>query len=274
MSKVDRKYLDIIEDIFLEGQDVQTRNSIVRKKFNITTEYTSTPLVSIRRTAWKQSLLEFEWFLSGSDNITTLNESVKHWWKPWANSYGFIPNNYSTQFRKFSGSPSEEYITPKLDQIAYLIKEIKNNPQSRRQVITTWNTCDMASKETPIANCHGSMIQTDINPETKELNLFMYQRSCDVMMGLPHNLLQYYAFLLYLAHQTGYKPGKFIHTLGNAHIYEAHMEVANLCRHTEISHIETPELTYNPTSDNFKADDFKLVGEYKPIIKEKLELIV
>lgn len=265
---IDRKYLDIIEEIIFDGEDVETRNAKVRKVFQVSRRYTTTPLVSVRKTAWKQALREMEWFLSGSNNINDLHESVKHWWSPWANERGEIPNNYGEQFIAFCGFESS------INQIDYLIETLKTNPQSRRGVITTWNTADMVDANTPITNCHGSIIQTNVNSNANTLDLFMYQRSADVMLGVPHNTIQYWAFLLYLCNKTGYKPGTFFHTLGNAHIYESHLKVAHLCTLTPISNITTPELEYNPTSDKFKADDFTLVGNYKPLIDEKLELII
>lgn len=267
MNQIDRKYLDIIEDIFLDGQDIQSRNSQTRRITNPVVKFHSTPLVSIRRTAWKQALREMEWFLSGSSDIKDLHESVRHWWTPWANKDGIIENNYGLQFRAFQGLMGEA------DQIEILLKTLKRNPTSRRAVVTTWQGCDMHSALTPITNCHGTVIQCFVNPD-KTLDMTMYQRSADFMLGVPHNWIQYWALLMYLSKQTNNEIGKFTWIGGDTHIYEAHMQVADKCRHTEVSHIQTPELTYNPTSDNFKADDFTLVGEYKPVLNEKLELIV
>lgn len=263
---VDRKYLDVIEDIFIDGQDIESRNSQTRRIINPVVKFNSTPLISIRRTAWKHALREMEWFLSGSKKIEDLHESVRHWWEPWVD-HGFIHHNYSQQFRQFAGTGQS------VDQLKYLINGLKNNPFSRRHVITTWNTADMTCQYCQITNCHGTVIQCYVNPDDT-VDMTMYQRSADLMLGVPHNWIQYWAFLMYLAHQSGRKVGKFTWIGGDTHIYEAHMEVADKCRHSNISQTETPELTYTPTSDNFKADDFTLVGEYKPIIKESLELIV
>lgn len=265
----DRKYLNIIEDILVDGVTVETRNGPVRKKFQITNTFDSTPLVSIRRTAWKKALREMEFFLAGHYNINELHPSVHSWWRPWADEHGQMYNSYGAQFRHYCGFDNRNF-----DQIEYLINELKDNPQSRRQVITTWNTADMAATRTLLTSCHGTTIQTDVNPETNELSLFMYQRSCDVMLGLSHNMIQYWAFLLYLCHQTGHKPGKFIHTLGNAHIYGPHLDMAHRLMHTAIRDDNTPQLVYTPSSEDFKADDFSLDRDYKPVIKETLPLIV
>jgi thymidylate synthase len=281
MNQTDRKYLDIIEDIFLDGQDIQARNAQTRRIVNPMVTFDSTPLVSIRRTAWKQALREMEWFLSGSNDVNTLDRTVRKWWNPWADKSGFVKNNYSVQFRfwETNHQVSSDYkknsitFSNRFDQIKYLLKEIKDKPNSRRAVITTWNTPQMAHEKTPITNCHGTVIQCYVNPDNT-LDMTMYQRSADFMLGVPHNWIQYWAFLMYLAHQSGRKVGKFTWIGGDTHIYEQHMEVADKCRHTSLSQVDTPQLTYNPTSDNFKADDFTLVGEYKPVLNEKLELIV
>jgi thymidylate synthase len=266
MNIIDRKYLDIIETIIVDGQDVQSRNSKTRRITNPMITFDSTPLISIRRTAWKQALREMEWFLSGSNDIYDLHKSVRHWWEPWANKRK-VPSNYGVQFRDFSG----HYTC--IDQIDQLIFDLRNNPFSRRNVITTWNSADMIESDTPITNCHGTVIQCYVNPDNT-VDMTMYQRSADLLLGVPHNFIQYWAFLHYLAHQSGRKVGKFTWIGGDTHIYKAHLEMAHKMIKTPVSHVVTPELIYNPTSDDFKADDFSLKGEYKPLIKESLELIV
>lgn len=278
MSSVDRKYLDMIEDIIVDGQDIDSRNSKTRRITNPMVTFDSTPLISIRRTAWKLALREFEWFLSGSNRIEDLHESVRPWWEPWADENGRLHNNYSEQFTAFNGTPEcnstyGECSPTTINQIQYLIKQLQVDKYSRRNVITTWNTADMIQPETRLANCHGSIIQCFVNPDNT-VDMTMYQRSVDLMLGLPHNLIQYWAFLMYLAHQSGRKVGKFTWIGGDTHIYEAHLEMAHKCISTPISNVETPSLTYTPTSDKFKADDFNLDGYYKPLIKESLELIV
>jgi thymidylate synthase len=265
---IDRQYLDLIEDIYHSGSVVKTRNGIVNKIFHRTLTFDSTPLISVRKIAWQNAIIEFEWFLSGSDKLEDLNPKVHHWWKPWVNKSGRILNSYSKQFRKFDGT----YNT--IDQIRYLQQLLKNDPQSRRMVITTWNTADMAHAATPITNCHGSLITADVNPETNSLNLSIVQRSADVMLGLPHNLIQYWAFMLYLAKGTNLNTGMMYYTVENAHIYEQHMQTAHECINYSIQSVVTPTLTYSPSSDTFKHEDFKLQGNYNPILTKRLELIV
>lgn len=270
MFHIDWDYQWMIHQIMTDGEVVQGRNSEVKKLRNLSLEITSTPLISIRRTAWKNCLREMEWFLSGSNNINNLHGSVRHWWKPWADERGFVPNNYAVQLRNFHGKFNS------VDQVQYLIESVKDEPTSRRNVITTWNTADMLNPNTLITNCHGSLIVADVDNDNK-LHLTMIQRSADMMLGVPHNMLQYWAFLMYLAHQTGREVGS-LHWQGvNCHIYKAHYDAANeisdKIKNTD-KKIITPNLIYTPTSDEFKADDFSLDKEYEPVIKSSLELIV
>jgi thymidylate synthase len=220
----------------------------------------------VRRTAWKNALREMEWFLSGSNNINDLHEKVRHWWEPWANNAGHINNNYSIQLKSFVGRDTV------VDQVKYMIDTLINHPNSRRNVITTWNTADMTSMITPITNCHGTVIQAFVEPGDK-LCLTMYQRSADIVLGVPHNWIQYWAFMQYLCYQTGLRLGNLTWLGGDCHIYQDHYEMANkIIDHEDVTDI--PHLEYNPSGDIFKAEDFSLDGKYKPLINENLKMTV
>lgn len=271
---VDVQFAQMLQSIMLYGNEIETRNSKTKRLINQAARFESTPLISVRRTAWKNALREFEWFMSGSNNINDLHEKVRHWWEPWADESGFIHNNYSKQFRKFEGSgfgPVKNHHS--VDQIEYMIETLKNHPNSRRNVITTWHTHDMLNPITPITNCHGSMIQVFVEPDNS-VHLTMYQRSSDMVLGLPHNFIQYWAFLMYLAHQSGKKVGTFTWIGGDCHIYENHYDMTNKIITQAHSIKDTPQLVYNPTSESFKADDFSLSSEYNPVIKENLKMTV
>lgn len=264
---VDTLYKDLINNIIVDGSEVQTRNSITKRKFTMTVKFTSTPLISVRRTAWKNALREMEWFLSGSNNINDLHPKVRHWWKPWADVNGFLPNNYSRQFRDFYG------ISNSVDQIDYLVNTLKKHPFSRRSVITTWNTADMLDDNTPITNCHGSLIQLFVEPDDT-VHMTMYQRSSDMLLGLPHNWIQYWALLMYLAERSNRKVGSFIWIGGDCHIYKDHYDIANKIIKYASTITKTPQLLYRPTSKEFKADDFILDAKYEPRIKESLKMAI
>jgi len=269
IDSADYKFARMLINIINNGEEINTRNSITKRLTNIQATFNSTPLISSRKTAWSSALLEMEWFLTGSSDINDLDKKVHKWWQPWANIAGIIKNNYSKQFRRFNGQYGDT------DQIEYLIDTITNHPFSRRAVITTWNTNEMVNADTPITNCHGTIIQAFVN-RNNTLHLTMYQRSSDMVLGLPHNLIQYWALMLWLAKQTDRLPGTFTWIGGDCHIYDSHYEVATkIFDVTMMYTIETPELVYNgKKGDPFRASDFILNGEYKPIITTPVKMIV
>lgn len=257
------------------GVTVKTRNETVRR-INVRPffKFDHTPLVRVRKTAWKSALREWEWFMSGSDDVAELHGTVRPWWKPWADRAGRVRHNYSRQFRYFRG---HEWA---VDQIAGLIDGIKNHPFSRRNVITTWNTADMLDPRTPITNCHGTVIQAFVCPESNELSLFTYQRSADVVCGVPHNWIQYWAFLMWLARRTGWLVGSLEWVGGDVHVYPQHDEIVRKVlavpgrRPKPNEYPAFPALTYSPSGDEFRADDFALAGPYEPIVTDRAEMVV
>lgn len=261
----DSIYSSLLNNILQMGIDIDSRNSKTKRITNQMMTFKTTPLISLRTTAWKNSIKEMEWFLSGSSNINDLDPSVRHWWKPWANKNGNIRNNYSKQFRSFGKN--------KFDQIEYMIDTLINDPYSRRNVITTWHTGDMASKLTPLTNCHNSLTQVFVEPDNS-VHMTMYQRSCDTILGLPHNLIAQWALLLYFAHRSNREVGSLTWIGGDCHIYEDHFELAKKIIDVGQTRTETPNLIYNPTSQEFKADDFTLDGEYIVKLKDKAKMIV
>lgn len=265
IKMVDEGFQDLLREIMEDGVEVDTRNSVCKRVMNQKITFNQTPVVSVRRTAWKSAIREMQWFLSGSSNIKDLHPGVHKWWAPWADENGEIHNNYSKQLRSFT-----DHL---FDQVAYLQNAIKNHPYGRRSVITTWNTQEMMDPRTPITNCHGTVIQAFVNPDNT-LHLTMYQRSSDMVLGMPHNWIQYWAFMMYLAHHGGRKPGSFTWIGGDCHIYEVHYEAAKEIYEADVSGISTPQLIYTPSSTDFKADDFTLSGDYKPLIKKSLPMVV
>lgn len=269
---IDDWYADLISNILETGKEIKTRNSICKRIFVEKVVIGSTPLISLRKTAWKNALREWEWFMSGSNNINDLHPSVQAWWKPWANSLGYIYYNYSEQFRRYG---DEEF-----DQLAYFINGIRGHPYSRRNVMTTWHSHEMASKSCPITNCHGTVIQAFV--EDNKLHLVTYQRSVDVICGLPHNLIQYWAFLKWLAYITTYDIGTLVWIGGDIHIYQEHYELADKIRlqrrYTGLGSEEyvPPRLAYTPKIEDeiFRADDFTLSGDYRPILEDKAVMVV
>lgn len=277
ISLVDRNYTRTLNNIIDYGSEIESRNAKTKRLLNLTFDFDSTPLISIRRTAWKNALREFEWFMSGSNDINDLHDKVKSWWEPWANEDGKILNNYGEQLRTFSGYNSC------VDQVQYMIDTLKKDPNSRRNVITTWNTADMIAPETPITNCHGSLIMAAVEPDNK-VRLTMVQRSCDMVLGVPHNFIQYWAFLMYLSHQTGREVGSLTWMGHDCHVYPDHIQAVkemkkvyrdnSSSRGMQLPIYKTPDLVYTPTSNEFKANDFSLDMKYEPLIKKSLKMTV
>lgn len=270
MNAVDFDYRQMLLDLLEYGDEVTTRNDRVRRLTAVTLSFDRTPLVSLRRTAWRNALREMEWFLSGSNDINDLHPAVRPWWMPWADRDGRVANNYSRQFRAFHGVGGRV-----ADQVELLVAGVRDHPFSRRNVATTWNAADMAAPETPITNCHGTVIQAFVTP-AGSLDLVTYQRSADAVCGVPHNWVQYRALLLWLAHRTGHAPRRLTWIGGDVHLYAAHAGLAR--RITDAWDVgdqpATPNLVYRPSADAFRADDFTLDAPYEPVLDLRAEMIV
>lgn len=272
MNVIDRAYLGMVKTVLYAGERVVTGGDACKRYFPVTATFRTTPLVSVRRTAWKTALREWEWFLSGSTNVNDAHPSVRPWWADWADETGCVNNNYSQQFRHARGDIDESVYT--VDQVANLIDGIKNHPFSRRNVVTTWHPAEMWSPETPITNCHGTVIQAFVS-NGKRLSLVTYQRSADLVVGVPHNWIQYWAFLVWLAARTGTGVGSLTWVGGDVHVYEVHNPLVRVMLDSEpVVRPVTPELRYNGTGGGFRADDFDLVGDYYPALDVKAELVV
>lgn len=258
----DHHYRSLIGDVLYRGERVHARNSVTVRMVDTTPiTFDGTPLVSCRKTAWKTALREWEWFMTGSENLADLHPSVHPWWKPWADKDGNVRNNYGKQLRRFNG---------RFDQVAFAIDSLRHHPNSRRAVLTTWNPEEMASPDTPITNCHHSLTQLFVSYGA--LWMRTYQRSVDVICGLPANWIQSWAFLMWLAHRSGLPVGAMTWIGGDVHAYDAHYDLA--VRILKEFPAPGPNLVYSPTSDEFRADDFSLDGPYEPTLTDRAEMIV
>ncbi len=207
-----------------------------------------TPLVTWRKTAWRKALREMEWFLSGE---SLCPEELLDWWNGQLSPSGNYWYGYPAKFK---------------ESIPGLIDGLIHHPHSRRHCMTTWDFCmpqiaDHNSNPNTPATCHGSFIQCFVR--NGQLHMTHYQRSADILLGLPHNLMQYWALLLWLATQTGLQPGILTWHFGDLHLYDdpSHTDAAKaiiLARPREC----TAELVYTgKASDAFKASDFELHGD-------------
>lgn len=477
-NDIDAVYAGLIDRILKDGGNVQTRNSKCKRVFGEKIVFTETPLVGVRKTAWRNAIREWEWFMTGSNNINDLHESVRHWWRPFckvdkhtlcynygkalrrvyapevgrivevspsvmttddpatvpqfprqevaagtakhlgyestnhhgdkfrvvgylgnseylvqfdSNGYcvrskatnflrgtvrnpyfptvlgvgcygvvrpkdftyykraysvwsGFMERCYGRNrrnykwygakgvrvaprwkcfeyfiedlsrvpgFEEWLSSPGEYdldkdyrkanyygpdvcvflpnknnvalaqaerfYSVPRrvveLDQVANFIEGIKEHPYSRRHCMATWIPQHVHSGLMEPTNCHGTVIQAVVT-SCGRLDMLMYQRSADVVCGLPCNWLQYWAFLQWLAGQTGRSAGSLTWIGGDVHVYEAHFDLARKIVASADKSKPTPVLQHKPSGDDFKADDFSLVGEYSPVLLDRAEMIV
>lgn len=263
MTPTDHVYVTLLASITNTGETMPSRNGSARRKFNLpNVEFETTPLVTVRKTAWAKAIREFEWFLS--NNPVCPNELLD-WWQPQLDAENMYINGYGDQLRSFLST---------FDQIEYLIEGICNHPYSRRHVITTWNPVDMANitqtnnnPNTP-TTCHTTIAQFYVSQD-HYLSFYSYQRSADMLLGVPHNWIQSWAFLLWLCAQTYKIPGKMIWGFGDTHIYqeESHLKVLHqiLALRDEPVKGNPFRLVYNgKRGDDFKACDFEIVGTIPP----------
>jgi thymidylate synthase len=263
VNTTDQEYQRLLRDLGTRGTALLTRNDRVKRLVAWPVTFYATPLVSVRKTAWRNALREWEWFMAGSNDVNDLHPAVRPWWQPWADGVGEVTFNYGVQFRHFG----EEGF----DQIEHLIAGIRDHPNSRRNVVTTWNPVDMADSRCPITNCHGTVIQAFV--ERAGLTLVTYQRSADVVCGVPHNWVAYWAFLLWLSHRTGHRPHALTWIGGDVHLYQEHDAIAADILKAPPD-LAPPEMVYMPTGSEFKADDFALDRAYLPVVTTKARMVV
>lgn len=209
------------------------------------------PLVTTKKAHLKSIIHELLWFISGDTNAKYLQENGVRIWNEWADEEGNLGPVYGHQWRHWLGSDGVEH-----DQLATLVDDLKNNPFSRRHIINAWNVGDLDKMALP--PCH-AFIQFYVD-EDMRLSCQLYQRSADVFLGVPFNIASYALFTMMLAQVCHLKLGDFVHTLGDAHIYNNHLEQVQL----QLSRkpYPLPKMKINPEVTSifdFKYDDFELV---------------
>lgn len=209
------------------------------------------PLLTTKKLHLKSILYELLWFLSGDTNVKFLNEHGVTIWDPWADENGDLGPVYGSQWRSWPGPDGEA-----IDQLGNVVSEIKRDPNSRRLVVSAWNPAVVDQMALP--PCH-TLFQFYV--AEGRLSLQLYQRSADVFIGVPFNIASYAALLLMVAQVTGYRPGEFVHTLGDAHVYVNHVTQARL--QLEREPYELPVMHLNPAVTElteFRYEDFTLRG--------------
>lgn len=222
----------------------------------------SFPLVTTKKCHMKSIIHELLWFLKGSGNIGYLKEHKVRIWDEWADENGDLGPVYGVQWRSWQGADGKTH-----DQIKNVIEQIKENPNSRRLIVNAWNVGELENMALP--PCH---MFFQFYVANGELSCQLYQRSADIFLGVPFNIASYALLTMMVAQVTGLKPGEFVHTLGDAHIYTNHIEQCEL--QMSRKPFAPPKMKINPdvkNIDDFKFEDFELIGyEAHPHIKGKV----
>ncbi len=207
------------------------------------------PLVTTKKLHLRSIIHELLWFLQGDTNIQYLKDNGVRIWDEWADENGDLGPVYGAQWRSWPTADGRH-----IDQISVLLDQIRNNPDSRRMIVSAWNVGELDKMALPPCHAFFQFYVAD-----GKLSCQLYQRSADIFLGVPFNIASYALLLLMMAQVSGLQPGEFIHTLGDAHLYSNHMEQVDLQLGREPYAL--PTMTLNPNIDNlfdFSFDDFSL----------------
>ncbi|MFG1483521.1 thymidylate synthase [Halobacteriovorax sp. HFRX-2_2] len=264
-----RQYLDLMKHVLENGQKKEDRTGTgtisvfgYQARYNLEEGF---PLVTTKKCHLRSIIHELLWFLKGDTNIAYLKENKVRIWDEWADENGDLGPVYGYQWRHWKTPSGEE-----VDQVANLVKGLRENPFSRRHILTAWNPADVDNMALP--PCH-SFIQFYVSPDMK-LSCQLYQRSADIFLGVPFNIASYALMTMMLAQVCDLKLGDFVHTMGDAHLYLNHIEQAEL-QLTREPHA-LPTMKINPEVKSifdFKYEDFTLENyEAHPHIKGEVSV--
>ncbi|MDD4141421.1 MAG: thymidylate synthase [Bacteroidales bacterium] len=248
-----KQYLELLSKILTDGNVREDRTGTGTKgifgyqmRFNLEDGF---PILTTKKLHLKSIIYELLWFLRGDTNIAYLKEHNVSIWDEWADADGNLGPVYGAQWRSWQSVTGET-----IDQISEVVDSLKNNPFSRRHIVSAWNVGDL--KRIALPPCH-LMFQFYVADD--KLSCMLYQRSCDVFLGVPFNIASYALLTMMMAQVTGYKPGEFVHTLGDAHIYLNHIEQSEL--QLTRQPYPLPRMKINPDVKSifdFKYEDFSL----------------
>lgn len=253
-----KQYLDLLQRILDEGVVKGDRTGTGTKsifghqmRFNLEEGF---PLITTKKLHLKSIIHELLWFLNGDTNVHYLQENGVRIWNEWANEDGDLGHIYGYQWRSWP-----DYNGGHIDQIKKVVRQLKEDPNSRRIIVSAWNVADLDKMNLP--PCH---LLFQFYVADGRLSLQLYQRSADTFLGVPFNIASYALLLQMMAQVTGLKAGDFVHTTGDTHLYLDHLEQARLQLTREPRPL--PRMIINPEVKSifdFKYDDFQLEG-YNP----------
>ncbi len=258
-----RQYLECLTYVLENGNNKEDRTGTgtistfgYQNRYDLNEGF---PLVTTKKTFWRGIVHELLWFISGDTNIKYLLDNNVHIWDEWADENGDLGSVYGEQWRSWQTKDGES-----IDQLNDVIEQIKNNPESRRHLVVAYNPGEVDKQALP--PCH-SFFQFYVNDG--KLSCQLYQRSADLFLGVPFNIASYALLTHMIAHVCNLEVGEFIHTFGDLHIYNNHIEQINeqLTRRP----FQLPKLKLNPEItkiDDFTFEDIELIGyESHPAIK-------
>ena len=263
-----RQYHDLLRLVLEQGEPRTDRTGVgtlsifgAQARFDLRKNF---PLLTTKKLHLKSIIYELLWFLRGDTNVRYLNEHSVTIWDEWADEHGNLGRVYGAQWRDWHGENGV-----RVDQIDNVISEIKKNPQSRRLIVNAWNPAEIDQMALP--PCH---VLFQFYVQDGELSCQLYQRSADLFLGVPFNIASYALLTLMVAQVVDLRPGDFVHTFGDLHLYQNHLEQAReqLTRDCR----SLPRLKLNPAIKNirdFKFEDFHLIGyDPHPSIKASIAI--
>lgn len=258
-----QQYLDLLDHILLKGNSKEDRTGTgTRSCFGYQMRFDlqhGFPLVTTKKLHLKSIIYELLWFIKGDTNIKYLNDHGVSIWNEWADENGDLGPVYGKQWRNWEGPGGKN-----IDQLSEAITQIKNNPDNRRIIVSTWNVADLPNMA--LMPCH---LMFQFYVAGGKLSCQLYQRSADVFLGVPFNIASYALLTLMIAQVCDLEAGEFIHSFGDVHLYNNHLEQAKL----QLSRkpFSLPSMKLNPAIKNiedFNFEDFTLENyQFHPAIK-------
>lgn len=253
-----RQYLDLLTHVLKQGTQKSDRTGTgtrsvfgYQMRFNLAEGF---PLLTTKKLHLRSIVYELLWFLRGETNVKFLQDNRVSIWDEWADESGELGPVYGKQWRSWD-TPDGRTI----DQIKEVVDAIRNNPDSRRLIVSAWNVADLHRMALP--PCH---LMFQFYVAEGRLSCQLYQRSADVFLGVPFNIASYALLTRMIAQVTGLEPGEFIHTLGDAHLYDNHLEQASLQIEREPRHLPTMQINQDRKDIfAFHYEDFSLI-DYDP----------
>ncbi|MBO7498558.1 MAG: thymidylate synthase [Bacteroidaceae bacterium] len=253
-----KQYLDLLNRILTEGVEKGDRTGTGtisvfghQMRFNLEEGF---PLLTTKKLHLKSIIYELLWFLAGDTNVHYLQEHGVRIWNEWADADGDLGHIYGYQWRSWP-----DYNGGYIDQISNVIRDIRQTPDSRRMIVSAWNVADLPNMNLPPCHAFFQFYVAD-----GRLSLQLYQRSADTFLGVPFNIASYALLLMMVAQVCGLRPGDFIHTTGDTHLYLDHLEQARL--QLTRTPRPLPRMVINPDVKDifsFRYEDFQLEG-YDP----------